>query len=505
MIARRYGRSRYDWDTDFPVRKQTAAHSESTSTIVLEFELDEDEIEEFKAEIRSNLNGTLPLAISFGKRGVDVTVRKPGRGGPSLTKKSNRIANFVSERIRFEYIPPIRTAESASEVIADLVEQELYKLEDNDEYSSALAKIAELQKPVFDALAETIKDTVSGFLPSVKSVNLMSHQRERSRALRRNIEIEVDDGELTKLERKGDGVQSLVTLALMRHASQQTASGLSSVIAIEEPESHLHPRAIHELREVIETLSEHNQVVLSSHSPLFVKPENLNNTVIVKGSKAACALHVSAIREALGVRFSDNLQNARLVLLVEGMDDEKALSSIISSRSEKLKKAFKDGIVTFDNLGGASSLRQKASFYMSGTCMVQCFIDNDMEGVTAVKRAKEDKILKVRDVNLCSVPGLSESELEDLYDKNVYQSDFKKMFGVDPKKKPMGKVKRKWSCVMESLFRESGKPWDNNIKFGVKRWMAEYAAANPGQILKDPLIGPLVSFVQTAEDKISGN
>lgn len=338
MVARRYGRSRYDWDTDFPVRKQNASNSESASTIVLEFELNADEIEDFRSEIRSNLNGTLPLAISFGQRGVDVTVRKPGRGGATLTRKSNRIANFVSERIRFEYIPPIRTAESASEVIADLVEQELYKLEENEEYCSTLEKIEMLQKPVFEALAETIKDTVSGFLPSVKSVTILSQQRERYRALRRNIEIEVDDGELTKLERKGDGVQSLVTLALMRHASQQTASGSSSVIAIEEPESHLHPRAIHELREVIETLAEHNQVVLSSHSPLFVRPEDLRNTVIVKGSKAACASQVFEIREALGVRFSDNLQNARLVLLVEGVGDVTALRSIISLEKRKIKE-----------------------------------------------------------------------------------------------------------------------------------------------------------------------
>ncbi len=300
----------------------------------------------------------------FGQRAPDITVKKPGRGGASLTKKSTRIAAFVSKRIRFEYIPAIRTAESADQVITQLVEGELYRLEDNQEYASALNKIEELQAPVFEELAQTIQTMVSSFLPSVKSVNLRSRREERHRALRRAIDIEIDDGQLTTLEREGDGVQSLVALAVMRHASQQGASGVSTVIAIEEPESHLHPRAVHELREVIGILSRNNQVVLTSHSPLFVNPDNLENTIIVKGSRAACASHVSEIRDALGVRFSDNLENARLVLLVEGTSDVRALRKIISAKSEMLRMGLQSGTVALDDLGGASGLRQKPSFWL---------------------------------------------------------------------------------------------------------------------------------------------
>ena len=273
--------------------------------------------------------------------------------------------------------------------------------------------------PVFKELAETIKNTVSSFLPNVKSVTLRSRRQERYRALRRAIDIVIDDGQLTTLERKGDGVQSLVALAVMRHASQQGASGVSTVIAIEEPESHLHPRAIHELREVIGALSQNNQVVLTSHSPLFVNPDNLENTIIVKGSRAACASHVSAIRDALGVRFSDNLENARMVLLVEGRSDLRVLRKIISAKSERLKVGLENGTVALDDLGGASGLRQKASFYRSNACVIQCFLDDDEEAELASTKALKEKIVSVRDINLCAVPQLQESELEDLYDKNV--------------------------------------------------------------------------------------
>ena len=123
---------------------------------LLEFELDEGEIQEFKEDIKSNLNGTLPLLVSFGQNSLDVTVKKPGRGGASLTKKSTRIAAFVSKRIRFEYIPAIRTAESADQVISQLVEGELYRLEENEEYTDALTKIEELQSPVENGGAKLV-------------------------------------------------------------------------------------------------------------------------------------------------------------------------------------------------------------------------------------------------------------------------------------------------------------------------------------------------------------
>ena len=77
MIGRSH-RLNYSWDIDFPVAKQKRSSASSTTNITLEFELNADETAEFKAEIKSNLNGTLPLQISFGPRSFDVTVRKPG-------------------------------------------------------------------------------------------------------------------------------------------------------------------------------------------------------------------------------------------------------------------------------------------------------------------------------------------------------------------------------------------------------------------------------------------
>ncbi len=97
--------------------------------------------------------------------------------------------------------------------------------------------------------------------------------------------------------------------------------------------------------------------------------------------------------------------------------------------------------------------------------------------------------------------------MEDLYDKNVYGPDFLKEFGVDPKKKPRDKGKRKWkwSKVMEALFSEAGKPWDDDTKIAVKNWLADYAVSRCETILHAELVGPLDSVIRTAEDKLQDN
>ena len=364
-------------------------------------------------------------------------------------------------------------------------------------------KIETILNPVLDGLAEVIHSTVASFLPSVKSVELKSQRDKLYRALHQSVEIIVHDGQQTKLERKGDGVQSLVALAMMRHASLKYADDVSTVIAIEEPEAHLHPKAVHELRRVLNSLASNNQVVLTSHSPLFVNPGNLRSTIIVKSSTASPADHVSEVRNALGVRFSDNLINARLMLLVEGPNDEIAMKAIISERSNLLRDALANGTTAFDHLCGASALAQKASFYRAGACLMQCFIDDDKDGKSALQKATDSKVIDTRDVNLCKVPNLPEAELEDLYDRSVYGPAFLKEFGVDPIAKPMSCKKRKWSNVMGGLFRQSGKQWDDNMKAQVKAWLAIFASENASTILKQQLVGPIDSFIKTAESKLS--
>src|SRR5690606_35201112 len=124
---------------------------------------------------------------------------------------------------------------------------------------------------------------------------------------RREFNVIIDDGTPTNIEYKGDGVKSLAALGLLKNKLRHTGA---SIIAIEEPESHLHPGAIHQLNGIIRSLAETNQVILTTHNPLFVDRENIKTNIIVNEGKATPAKNVNAIRDVLGIKASDNLTNA---------------------------------------------------------------------------------------------------------------------------------------------------------------------------------------------------
>ena len=130
---------------------------------------------------------------------------------------------------------------------------------------------------------------------------------DRSQALRIGTQIIVNDGTPTLLERKGDGVQSLAALALMRHLSESGSLSQHLILAIEE--------------RVITEIAKRNQVIITTHNPLLVNRSNIGSNILVQKSRAKAARHISEIRDALGVRASDNLRHAELILLVEGEEE----------------------------------------------------------------------------------------------------------------------------------------------------------------------------------------
>jgi putative ATP-dependent endonuclease of OLD family len=114
--------SRYDWAADCPLKMQ-AKGVEGGSKITLEFELSDDDVTQFYRAIGSRLNGTLPVSIVFKQSGIVVTIAKPGRGAKALSNKASKIADFIAGKIDIQYIPAVRTAESAQEIVEDLVDR----------------------------------------------------------------------------------------------------------------------------------------------------------------------------------------------------------------------------------------------------------------------------------------------------------------------------------------------------------------------------------------------
>lgn len=493
-------RRTYDWETDFPIALQEKQPKGET-VVILEFELTPEDLDAFRAKIGSRLTGTLPLQIAVGQNGYRVTVHKRGPGSVTLSQKSDQIAKFVTDRIDFQHIEAIRTASAAEEVVSDMVAKELQQLEDVTEYQDALRKVDELQKPILSNLSASIHRTLQQFLPDIKAVSVQIPPVARYRALRMGCEIEVDDGTATLLQYKGDGAQSLAALGIIRHASESGARGKYLVIAIEEPESHLHPAAIHKLKQVLDELSDKHQVLITTHNPLFVDRRTIHNNVIVKGSRAKPAQSVGQVRDILGVRAADNLRHAELVLVVEGEDDRVALRALLSHHSPTLEEALRQGTLGIDTLAGGSNLTYKLTLLRQSLCETHACLDNDKAGREAFEKARTQGLITDADLNMCVCQGLTESELEDLYDASVYRDLLQNRWRVSIDS-PRFKSKKKWTDRIADCFGHCGKHWTDRLAVDVKTAVAEAVAAAPAAALNAHHKACFDSLVKALEDRL---
>jgi len=101
----------------------------------------------------------------------------------------------------------------------------------------------------------------------------------------------------------------------------------NSIICIEEPENHLHPKLQRLLLKYLQELSTKTQVMISTHSPIFASQPDINNVFLVtKDAEGATRIerinetNVYRIIEELGVKPSDIL-DFNTIVFVEGKYD----------------------------------------------------------------------------------------------------------------------------------------------------------------------------------------
>lgn len=491
----------YKWERDFPISLQDT--KKSTTIFRLEFELDDSELVEFKSQIKSNLNGSLPIEVKIGKD-VTPTVRvvKRGKGSKTLNLKSKKIAEYIGSKIQFNYIPAIRTDKESLEVIDKMLHKELAVIEADENYVKALDTIKNLQKPIIEKLSNDIKESLIEFLPNIKEVAIESYEDRRRFSIRNQFEVFIDDGSKTHIAFKGDGVKSLSALGLLKNMSK--TEGIYSLIAIEEPESHLHPGAIHLLKETIYDLGLTNQIIISSHNPLFVNRQKIKSNIIIDCGKATIAKNIKNIRDLIGVKASDNLVNASFVLVVEGEEDVIALKSLLPFLSEKIGKALKSNYLIIEKIGGASNLSYKLSMLSNALCTSLVLLDNDNAGRIAYQKAIDEKTLKLKDLILINCNGMPDSEFEDCLNKDIYETTILDEFGVNINCQQF-RSNKKWSDRVKECFNTQGKPWNDSIEAQVKEVVATSISKDLTNSLnphKRTSIDSLVTSIESILDKM---
>jgi putative ATP-dependent endonuclease of the OLD family len=474
----------FDWDRDFPVGARNGR--EKTTALEFEFELAGPEIIEFESVIGSKINGNLRVGLSLSQDGTVAFRVIKQRAGGTWTKKSGEIAEFVGRRVDVEYVPAVRTADEAGAVVARLVAQELRTLEADIDYQDALETIRRLQQPKLDEIGASVRETLAHLMPDVRGVEVRLPETRRQVAAARAVEIIVDDGESTALDTKGDGVQSLAALALIRKAAMDRGRARTFVLAVEEPEAHLHPRAVRELRRVLAEIAMDQQVVVTTHSPLLADPLHVERNVIVEASRARTAHKIAEVRDCLGVRLQDNLQSAQLAVVVEGASDVRIMRAVLAELDGGLADDLEAGVLVIEGLGGGGKLSYRLSQYASGVCGVFVLLDDDASGRASVESSLNDGLLDAAAYRLTASKGKKEAEIEDLIDPRVYLPPLNSDFGVKLSAADVRRGSSKWSRRVASAFADKGKIWNAATEKRAKTIVADAVVDAPAAALLEP-------------------
>lgn len=490
-------RIQYDWDQDYPLSLQER-NPNGFSSIELDFELNTTDISVIRNLTGIRLSGHIPVRVSINHSAVKIDI--PKRGTPAFANTENKlkIIEYVCFKIDFNFIPAVRTEHDALRVVSSLIEKQLSTLESNPEYVQALHTMERLQQDVLNGIAAQLVSPLQEFLPSVKDVQITLQKDQRRAPLRRSANVIIDDGTPTPLQQKGDGIKSLTALAML---NSQTSRDRVSVIAIEEPESHLHPESARQLYETINALSVNHQVVLTTHSPLFVNRANLKENIIVDSGKATPVKKIKEIRDVLGTKVSDNLINAENVLVVEGEDDKIVLGKLLPQMSESIKKAIQNGTLIIDDMGGAGNLPYKLSFYRNLQCKYHALLDNDDAGRRAGQDAETQGLLNTRNTTYTICNGSPNAEFEDCLEKSAYAEAVLSEFGVNLNVAEF-RGSKKWSDRVADCFRSQGKQWNDTTEKRVKLCVAEAVPSDPASALNqhkrssiDALVSALNSMI----------
>ena len=221
--------------------------------------------------------------------------------------------------------------------------------------------------------------------------------------------IDVEEGDITiPLGMTGEGSQAMLRLI------DRIERG-SQVMAIEEPETHLHPGLVKRAGQLLVNMcSENRQFFVCTHSPFLIEQSSLESFYVVKKEGDSTAVspmrNIEGLRNLLldiGLRPSDVLFSDA-ILLVEGLSDETFFNIV----SNKVNASLAERHVRIVRANGDSRGRRKIEFWaeVGRDAGLPLYIILDKGAANEAERAIEKEHVKPEH---CLI--LEKGDLEDYY------------------------------------------------------------------------------------------
>ena len=274
-------------------------------------------------------------------------------------------ANLLAKHIQWVYVPAVKDptseqVEARNTALGKLLTRTVRSRTNFDESVDTLRsdmqnqyqELLDSQQHVLEAISTSLQSRLSQWAHPDAKLRL-EWKQDPDKSVRVEepwAHILAGEGEFEgELARFGHGLQRSYLLALLQElAGVDDSSAPTLVLACEEPELYQHPPQARHLAAVLQRLScENSQVIISTHSPLFVSGEEFEDVRMVRkeagnGSSTVSYMSFSDVAQAVGdaagvqptkpegalAKIHQALQSGlsemfftRRLILVEGLED----------------------------------------------------------------------------------------------------------------------------------------------------------------------------------------
>ncbi|MDK2901789.1 MAG: hypothetical protein PWR14_693 [Thermosediminibacterales bacterium] len=197
-------------------------------------------------------------------------------------------------------------------------------------------KLKQVEKEIQEEMnneAEAIKNYMLDYASSLKKVEINPNIVWKDAIKTVDVSFQFEgDSKPIPMSHKGTGYRRLFMVARFRYLAEKN-KGHNIIYLIEEPEAFLHPSAQANLLDAFKDLSENNQIIITTHSPVFAGSTDYKSVILCKKENQSIYEYANEdnknkfimhIVEELGIKPSYNLRdNHEKIVFVESKNDAK--------------------------------------------------------------------------------------------------------------------------------------------------------------------------------------
>lgn len=296
-------------------------------------------------------------------------------------------------------------------------------------------KLRQIEREIeseMQAEAKSIKTYMDDYVSSLTKVEIKPTFSWKDAIKSVDVSFQFDgDSKPIPMSHKGTGYRRLFMVARFRYLAEKN-KGNNVIFLIEEPETYLHPSAQEDLLKAFRDLSYDNQIIITTHSPIFAGATDYNALLLCK--KEGQSVYEYATEETkqgfiqniiseLGIKPSYNLRDYHeKIVFVEGINDAKFYDIVCRKILDKSLKGEKILVLPFGGGEDIESFLNIDYFDKSGR-ELYLIIDSDKHLGNEEKQKQRAEIFKKKPKSNSYV--IFRSCIENYYHPRAFERVYK--------------------------------------------------------------------------------